>query len=337
MKKVAVVLFSLGGPDSKEAIFPYLYNFFNDPKIIPLPDIIRKFVASGIARKRSCNEADKIYAELGYRSPLLENTEAFGKELSEKLKIERENIRFGVFVCMRYWHPRASEVVEKVSSFGPDYIVLLPMYPQFSTVTTGSSLEEWRDHVKLSKIEAKESCVCCYPVNSGFIGASVDNIKKAYDFVKEKSLARPKLILSAHGLPEYLIKKGDPYQFQCEQTADEIISKLELENNDWVLGYQSRVGPMKWTGPDTKDEIIKASGEGRPIIIYPISFVSDHAETLVEIDIEYKEIAENSGCPCFIRAAVAGNSSRFVDGIKDLVLQSMEDPDEFLNVEDQEE
>ncbi len=323
MRKIAVILFSMGGPDKRDSIKPYLYNFFSDPAIIPLPCLLRKLLARFIAAKRSANESANSYAHIGYRSPLLENTEAQARAISGKLKEKDDQTRFRVFTCMRYWHPRAAEVVQEVKSFDPDQIVLLPMYPQFSTTTSGSSLTEWQRLQEQAEINVNTSAICCYPVDKGFVRTSAKLIKQTYEEVSSRENKQPRLLLSAHGLPEYVIKKGDPYQWQCEQTAEAVIAEMAIPGIDWTLCYQSRVGPFKWTGPDTVSEIMSAARAGRPIIIYTPAFVSDHVETLVEIDIEYREMALSNGAPCFIRVPVAGVHEEFVsslaEGVYDLI------------------
>jgi ferrochelatase len=321
MKKVAVILLSLGGPDSREAIKPFLHNFFSDPAIIPLPSPFRNLVAWLIAKKRSAKEAAASYKELGYKSPLLENTQAQARAISDKLKSVTGKYRFGVFTCMRYWPPRAEEVIKEVESFSPDLLILLPMYPQFSTTTTASSFREWREKISGTKLaEIPEQSICCYPENPGFIRASAKLIKSAYEEAVAKGHANPRLLLSAHGLPEYVIKKGDPYQKQCEQTAAAIIKELDINNIDWTPCYQSRVGPAKWIGPDTEGEILKAAKEKKPVIVYTHAFVCDHVETLVEIDIEYRKLAMDNDSPYFARVPTVGTEEEFVEGLADMVL-----------------
>ncbi len=318
VKKVAVVLFNLGGPDKKESIRPFLYNFFTDKNIIPLPWPLRQFVASRIAGKRSRREAGESYAELGYRSPLLENSEAQARALNAVLK-KNERLRTQVFVSMRYWHPRASEVIEKVRDFSPDHIVFLPLYPQFSTTTTWSSIQEWQRQAKKAGFQASSSLVCCYPLLDGFIGASAELIREKIEKVEKECGRKPRLLLSAHGLPEYVVKGGDPYQWQCEQSAHAIINKLGMDDLDWRICYQSRVGPMKWIGPSTEEEIEKAAEDHVPLVIYPHAFVNEHVETLVEIELEYGKMAIDLGVPAFERVPTVGVHEQFIEGLAQVV------------------
>jgi ferrochelatase len=222
---------------------------------------------------------------------------------------------------MRYWHPRAGEVIKEVKEYNPDHIVLLPLYPQFSTTTTGSSFNEWDSEAKRFDLSAPDTRICCYPQNTGFIKASVKLIKKEYEDAVSKNEKKPRLLLSAHGLPEYVIKGGDPYEWQCEQTAKAIIDGLAIEGLDWMQCFQSRVGPMKWTGPSTEEEIIRTAKEGLPIIIYAHAFVSEHVETLVELDIEYKMMALDNGAPYYARVPAVGVEEEFIQGLANIVLE----------------
>ena len=315
MTKTAVVLFNLGGPDSKESIEPVLFYFFTDRNIIALPYPLRWFVAKIISKRRSKREAGNSYGELGNKSPLLANSLAQADALEKKL-----DAGFKVFVCMRYWHPMADEVAEQVKKFDPAHVVLLPLYPQFSTTTTWSSLGVWNKAAKAVGLDAVSSMICCYPFNDGFIKASVANIREVYEKAGLDGHERPRILFSAHGLPESVIKGGDPYQWQCEEGARKIAVALKIENLDWRICYQSRVGPKKWIGPSTEDEIRRAGAEGKAIIIYPHAFTQEHVETLVELDIEYREIADHVGVPGYYRAATVSTHPDFIEGLAGLVL-----------------
>ena len=175
---------------------------------------------------------------------------------------------------MRCWHPRAEKVIEEVKIYNPDEVILLPLYPQYSAATSGSSIKEWMDVCKKKDFTTKTSTICCYPTDVSFIKSHVNEIIKKIENLKDY-----KLIFSAHGLPEKNIKKGDPYQWQVEQSVKKIIENLNIKNLDWILSYQSRVGPLKWIGPSTEDVIIKNSKLGKHIVLVPIAFVSEHSET----------------------------------------------------------
>ena len=313
MKK-GVILFNLGGPDKLENVEPFLFNLFNDPAIISIPSIFRYPLAKLISKRRT-PIAKNIYKEIGNKSPILEFTQDQAKNLENNLKKKGD---YRCFVVMRCWHPRASDVIKKVKEYNPEEIILLPLYPQYSASTSGSSIREWNDLCEKENYKIKTKTVCCYPTESNFITSHVSLIKKTLQHVENNNF---KLIFSAHGLPENKIKKGDPYQWQVEQTVKEIMSKLQTKNLDYTISYQSRVGPMKWIGPSTDSEIIKYSKEKKGVVIVPVAFVSDHSETLVELDIEYKKLAEKNGCSFYKRVPALGIEENFIKGLTELVSQ----------------
>ena len=313
MKK-AVILFNLGGPDKLENVEPFLFNLFNDPAIISIPSLFRYPLAKFISKRRT-PIAKNIYKEIGNKSPILEFTQDQAKSLENNLKKEGN---YRCFVVMRCWHPRATDVIKKVKEYDPEEIILLPLYPQFSASTSGSSINEWNDLCVKENYKIKTKTVCCYPTESNFIYSHVSLIKKTLQHVENNNF---KLIFSAHGLPENKIKKGDPYQWQVEQTVKEIVSKLQTVNLNYTISYQSRVGPMKWIGPSTDSEIIKYSKEKKGVVIVPVAFVSDHSETLVELDIEYKKLAEKNGCSFYKRVPALGIEEHFIKGLAELVLR----------------
>ena len=314
MKK-AVILFNLGGPDKLDSVEPFLFNLFNDPAIISIPSFFRYPLAKFISKKRAPT-AKNIYKEIGNKSPILELTTKQAKSLENNLLKKGD---YKCFIVMRCWHPRAVDVIKKVKEYNPDEVILLPLYPQYSASTSGSSLEEWNGLCKSENYKVKTKTICCYPTESNFITSHVSLIKKTLQHVENNNF---KLIFSAHGLPENKIKKGDPYQWQVEQTVKEIMSKLQTENLDYTISYQSRVGPMKWIGPSTDSEIIKYSKEKKGVVIVPVAFVSDHSETLVELDIEYKKLAEKNGCSFYKRVPALGIEEYFIKGLAELVLRS---------------
>lgn len=310
-KKAAVVLFNLGGPDSKDAIRPFLVNFFTDPNIIRLPYIFRYAIAQLIAYRRTKKEAGTSYGLLGNKSPLLENTQAQADAVQKLLETTLEGYEVKTFIGMRYWHPMSDEVVSAVKAFDPDEIVLLPLYPQYSTTTTRSSLQEWQKSAAKMGLKTPTSTICCYPLGAGFIEASAARVKEAY----AKAPANTRILFSAHGLPESIIEEGDPYQWQCEQTAAQIVEATGLHNLDWEICYQSRVGPKKWIGPSTDEALHKAAKDKVGVLIYPHAFVSEHVETLVEIEQEYREVAHELGISWFGRVETVGTHPRFIEGL----------------------
>lgn len=322
MKKVAVVLLNLGGPDCKNAIRPFLMNFFMDKNIIRFPVPFRCLIAWGIAFSRSRREAKDSYKELGDKSPLLNNSIAQAKAV-EKLLKDDTSVKYKTFISMRYWHPMSDQVVREVRDWGADEIVLLPLYPQFSTTTTWSSMGVWQKAMHYAGMTTPVSTICCYPFNKGFIKASVENIKDQLKQARKDGHEKIRVLFSAHGLPEKFVRDGDPYQWQCEQSARKIVDALGEENLDWTICYQSRVGRMKWIGPSTEEEIERAAEDGTAIIIYPHAFTQEHVETLVELDIEYKEVAEEKGLHGYYRAQTVGTHPAFIEGLADLVRKHM--------------
>tara|TARA_B100001094_G_scaffold330470_1_gene395753 strand:- start:700 stop:1725 length:1026 start_codon:yes stop_codon:yes gene_type:complete len=313
MKK-AIILFNLGGPDSLKNVKPFLFNLFYDPAILNLPTILRYPLAKLISSRRA-PIAKKIYEELGGSSPILKLTKDQSNALEKTLNQNDNENNYKCFIVMRCWHPRAEEVIKDVKNFNPNEIILLPLYPQYSAATSGSSIKEWHEVCKKNSFKTKTSTICCYPSDDYFIRSHVNLIKD-----KIQNLENYKLIFSAHGLPEKNIKKGDPYQWQVEQSVKNIVSKLNFKKLDWTLSYQSRVGPLKWIGPSTDDVIIKSSKLGKKIVLVPIAFVSEHSETLVELDIEYKELADKNGCKEYIRVPALGTNPEFINSLSNLVM-----------------
>ncbi len=313
--KVAIILFNLGGPDSPEAVQPFLRNLFGDPAIIGLPDWLRLPLAPILAWRRAV-KAKQIYAAIGGSSPILGQTEAQARALEAELEGAHE---WRGYVCMRYWHPLTKAVVRAVARFAPDRIVLLPLYPQFSVTTTGSSFRAWQD---AASFKAPTARVKSYPTDPGFIRASVELVREA----QAQAGSGPRRVLfSAHGLPEKVIKSGDPYRAEVEATAAAIAAGLGglRRGEDWTVCYQSRVGPLKWIGPSTEDEIRRAGAEKMNLVVYPISFVSEHSETLFELDIAYRRLAAESGVPTYIRVPTVGTHPQFIRGLANLVRHAL--------------
>ena len=331
-KKTAVVLFNLGGPDDQASVRPFLFNLFHDPAIIRLSQPWRWFIAQLISTTRAPT-ARAIYRHLGGGSPLLANTQAQAQALKAALVTlpAFADNTVEVFICMRYWHPRAQAVTRQVAAFAPDETILLPLYPQFSTTTVASSLQEWQTLARRQGLSGAVRRVCCYPTLDGFIKAQADLIRR---ILTEKKNA-PRVLFSAHGLPESVITQGDPYQWQCTQTATALAKALNLNDNDWVLCYQSRVGPKKWIGPSTEDEIIRAGHDGKALVVVPIAFVSDHSETLVELDIEYAELAHESGVVDYERVGVVAIHPDFIKDLANLVARASQTRDDTSPICDQ--
>jgi protoporphyrin/coproporphyrin ferrochelatase len=311
MPRRAIVLMNLGGPDSLEAVEPFLVNLFSDPAILRLPLILRWPLARLIARRRA-DVARDIYDHIGGGSPLLANTQAQAHALESVL-----GDGGACFIAMRYWHPLTEEAVAEVKAWRPDEVICLPLYPQYSTTTTGSSLTAWQRAANRLGLDCPTRIIEPYPTADGFIAAIAGLIAPVLDEAEKPHKVR--LLLSAHGLPLKIVRAGDPYPDQINQTAAAVVAALDRPNLDWTVCYQSRVGPLVWLGPQTDEEIRRAGSDGVAIVIAAISFVSEHSETLVELDRDYRRLAEASGVPAYYRVPTVGTDPRFIAALAELV------------------
>lgn len=312
MARTAVVIFNLGGPDSLEAIQPFLFNLFNDPSIIRQPRLVRWLIAKLISTRRT-PVAKEIYRQIGGRSPILEETKKQAEALQRMLGDAND---YRIFIGMRYWHPFAEECAVEVKAYGPDRIILLPLYPQFSTTTTDSFQRAWRLAAAKIDLTCPLSMICCYPTEPGFIDAMVRQTKSCLERIGKKP---NRVLFSAHGLPQKFITAGDPYQAQVEMTVAAIVDRLDMADLDYVICYQSRVGPVEWLRPYTDDEIKRAGQDGISVAVMPVAFVSEHSETLVELDREYANLAREVGVPEYVRGATVGVDQAFMQGLARLV------------------
>lgn len=308
--KTAVVLFNLGGPDRPEAVRGFLRNLFGDPAILRVPWPIRPLLAWFIARRRA-PIATEIYQALGGGSPILGETEQQASALAAYLA--DDDLR--VFIAMRYWHPMSEETARAVKEWGAERVWLVPLYPQFSTTTTQSSLDAWHRAAAKEGLSVPTRAVCCFPLLDGFVRANADLISRA----KKTVTGSARVLFSAHGLPERIVAAGDPYVWQVEAGAAAIAQACGLGDDEWRVCYQSRVGPLQWVGPATDDEIRAAGAEGLALIVVPIAFVSEHSETLVELDIEYRKLAQMSGVETYLRVPAVGTHPDFVAGLAKVV------------------
>lgn len=318
-RRIAVVLFNLGGPDDQGSVRPFLFNLFRDPAIIGLRDPFRTWLAGLISSRRETG-AQANYALMGGGSPLLAETRKQAGALEQAIAARLPGDEVRAFIAMRYWSPLTEQTAAEVAAFAPDEIVLLPLYPQFSTTTTESSLKAWREAYAGPGVSRT---VCCYPQAPGWIETQAAGVRDARLAAGDRPV---RVLFSAHGIPESLIaKKGDPYQEQVEATCAAIAAAAGLgeRETDWTICYQSRVGPMKWLGPSTPEAIQKAAHDGIGVIVTPVAFVSEHIETLVELDIEYAELAHDLGVAPYLRTPAVGVAAPFIQTLSHAVLEAL--------------
>ncbi len=310
MEKTAVILLNLGGPSSLDKVNEFLFNLFYDKAIINLPKPIRWVVAKIISTRRT-KIAKEIYEQMGGSSPILKETQAQAIKLQKALS--DENVK--IFISMRYSFPDSRHVANQIKEYDPQNIILLPLYPQFSTTTSASSVEDMKEKLEETRFKGGLKVICCYNMNEDFIDAHSENIKQTLKKLKNKNC---RILFSAHGLPEKIIKQGDPYQWQIEKTVEKIVEKIAINNLDYKVTYQSKVTPVKWLEPSTEEEIKKACKEKKAIVIVPIAFVSEHSETLVELDIEYAQIAKDEAIE-YLRVPALRTSEKFIDALKKII------------------
>ncbi|GAB2211420.1 hypothetical protein Droror1_Dr00024733 [Drosera rotundifolia] len=326
-EKVGVLLLNLGGPETLEDVQPFLFNLFADPDIIRLPRLFR-FLQKPLAQFISTMRAPKSkegYASIGGGSPLRQITDAQAEELRKALNAK--NIPAKVYVGMRYWHPFTEEAIEQIKRDGITKLVVLPLYPQFSISTSGSSLRLlesiFRDDEYL--VNMQHTVIPSWYQREGYIKAMVDLIEK--ELAKFDCPEEVMMFFSAHGVPlAYVEEAGDPYKAEMEECVDLIMEELEKrgKNNSFTLAYQSRVGPVEWLKPYTDETIVDLGQKGvKSLLAVPISFVSEHIETLEEIDVEYKELALKSGIENWGRVPALGCEPTFISDLADAVIESL--------------
>jgi ferrochelatase len=324
MSKTAIVLFNLGGPDGPESVKKFRINLFSDRAIIRAPIFIRFWLARLIAAS-SAKAAMENYARMGGKSPLLALTTEQAAALQAALGDD-----FRTFIAMRYWHPFAKEAAAAIAAYDPDRIVLLPLYPQFSTTTTGSSLTDWHEVAAAAGLAKPTTTVCCYFADSDYVGSIAVLVDQAIADAK-KALApgsKLRLLFSAHGLPESIVTAGDPYQGEVEGSVAAVMQRLsDVENVEFKVCYQSRATPQKWLSPSTIEAIEEAGRDQIAVCLVPIAFVSDHIETLVELDIENRELAEENHVPAYFRAAVPNSHPAFINALANITRRALESGD----------
>lgn len=318
--RIGVVLLNLGGPDSSDAVKPFLFNLFNDPEIInfPLSFLFRKRLAKLISDKRSPKIIEQ-YNHIGGKSPINELTQRQALALQKALDGKIDN---RVYIAMRYWKPFTEEVMQQVEKDEINEVVLLPLYPQFSKSTTGSSVKEWNrlaekfPYVKKLKTTVIERYYDYIP----YIDSIVARINQTLEKFPKNQLNNVHIMFSAHGTPMKLVREGDPYQLEIIKTVVAVMERGKFPQKHH-LSYQSKVGPQKWLEPKTPDMIDKLAGEGvKYMLVVPIAFVSDHLETLFEIGVEFRHLAKEKGVEQFEVMEGLNDSPKFIAALKELVL-----------------
>ena len=325
MGRTGVLLLNLGGPDQLEDVRPFLFNLFSDPEIIRLPfPWLQKPLAWMISSLRA-KKSQENYRQIGGGSPLRRITEAQGQALEAQLAEKGEPA--GIYIGMRYWHPFTEEAIARIKRDRIERLVILPLYPQFSISTSGSSfrlLEKlWQEDPLLAPIDY--TVISSWYQQPGYLQAMAGLIAQELDqFANPDQVT---IFFSAHGVPvSYVEEAGDPYQKEIEDCTAKIMQALN-RSNPHVLAYQSRVGPVEWLKPYTEDAIKELAAQGvQDLVVVPISFVSEHIETLEEIDIEYREIAEEAGIHNFRRVPALNTHPVFIDGLANLVVNALQSP-----------
>jgi len=324
--RVGVVLLNLGGPEKLEDVYLFLYNLFADPEIIRLPiPFLQKPIASLIAASRAPISQEN-YAMIGGGSPLRVLSEEQGESIENAL--QRRGVEAKVYVAMRYWQPYTEDAIAQIKQDGITRLVVLPLYPQYSISTSGSSIKKldaiWESDPELQSIE--KITIQSWYNRSGYIRAMNELIDaKLQEFDEPENVH---IFFSAHGVPvKYVTKYGDPYQSEMENCVDGIMKALRRDHLDYnahTLAYQSRVGPVEWLQPYTEDAIKNLAKRGvKDLLVVPISFVSEHIETLQEIDIEYRELAEENGIHNFKRVPALNSHPIFINDLAELIMESL--------------
>ena len=318
-KKIGVVLFQLGGPDSPDAIEPFLYNLFCDPEIIDFPlakvarPLLAKFISKGRAKK-----VQHHYGHIGGYSPIRELTERQARALETEL---RQELDARVFVAMRYWRPFTAEAVARVREAGCRELVLLPLYPQYSSTTTGSSLNEWERRCRDVSYHPRATVIRDFYRSPEYLDALASRIESTFE--RFDNPAGVHLVFSAHSVPISVIQKGDPYQAQIEETV-KLVMRRGGWRNPYTLCYQSKVGNQKWLQPSLHETIERLGSHGTgKLLVVPIAFVSDHVETLAEIDIVAREEAAEHGIGQFEMMPGLNDDPPFIRALATLVYDAV--------------
>ena len=322
-EKIGVVLLNLGGPDSLDAVEPFLYNLFSDPDIIDFPGsfLFRKRLAKLISSRRSPMVRGQ-YAKIGGKSPLKDYTLKQAALLEEKLN---ERFPAKVYVAMRYWNPSTDDALDAIERDGIKRVILLPLYPHYSKATTASSMKEWNNRLKERhpRLQLDTSLVESYYDHPTYIDAFIERIVEAFERFPSDRRADVHILFSAHGTPMKLVREGDPYSRHIKKTIGAIVTRGNI-THDYSLCYQSKVGPLKWLTPSTPDTIKGLAAKGvKNMLVVPVAFASDHLETLFELGIEYRHIAENTGVEQYEVTTGLNDSPKFIEALAELVVSNV--------------
>ena len=321
-EKTGVVLLNLGGPDSLEAVEPFLYNLFVDPDIINFPGsfLFREWLAKLISSKRH-PKIQEQYKQIGGKSPLKDFTLGQARLLEEKLN---EKFPARVFAAMRYWHPFTEETLDELEKENIKKVILLPLYPQYSMATTESSVKEWKKHLEKRDSKIEWTLVEQYYDFPPYIDACVERINQGLEKFPAEKRGEVDILFSAHGTPLKLVRAGDPYSEHICQTVA-AVTKRGGWTNPHHLCYQSKVGPQKWLTPSTPAMIEDLAKKGsKQMLAVPIAFASDHLETLFEVGIEFKHLAKKAGVEQFEVTEGLNYSEKFIDALAQLVFNKAE-------------
>ena len=322
-EKIGVVLLNLGGPDSLDAVEPFLFNLFSDPEIIDFPGsfLFRKRLAKMISTRRA-PMVQKQYEKIGGKSPIKEFTLRQAELLEERLG---ERIDARVLVAMRYWNPSTDDAIDAVLADDIEKVVLLPLYPQFSKATTVSSRKEWDKRTKERGVSDKLDVVSVehYHTDDNYVRAIVERINEGLERFDPTVRDQATIVFSAHGTPMKLVRSGDPYSDHIKATVAAVMEKGAY-TQPHTLCYQSKVGPLKWLEPSTPDTVERLAGEGvKHMLIVPIAFTSDHLETLFELNIEYRRVAKEAGVEQYEMTEGLNDSPTFIDALAGLVFERL--------------
>ena len=314
---------NLGGPDSLEAVEPFLYNLFSDPDIIDFPGsfLFRKRLAKLIASRRSPMVRGQ-YAKIGGKSPLKDYTLKQAALLEEKLN---ERFPATVYVAMRYWNPSTDDALDAIERDGIQRVILLPLYPHYSKATTASSMKEWDNRLKERhpRLELDTTLIESYYDHPTYIEAFVERINESFERIPAESRDEVHILFSAHGTPMKLVREGDPYSGHIKKTVDAIVTQGGI-THDYSLCYQSKVGPLKWLTPSTPDTIKELAAKGvKNMLVVPVAFASDHLETLFEVGMEFRHMAEVAGVEHFEVTVGLNDSAKFIEALAELVFEKV--------------